>query len=38
MSKYGWKKLGDMPGYPMVGNVGAVKGWNSPAVSSCYRF
>ncbi|KAF2704031.1 Cerato-platanin-domain-containing protein [Pleomassaria siparia CBS 279.74] len=37
VTKYGWTTLGQIPGFPHVGNVGAVAGWNSPSCGSCHR-
>lgn len=37
LSQRGYKTLDDLPAYPHVGGVPAVKEWNSPSCGSCWK-
>ncbi|KAF4986201.1 hypothetical protein FDECE_16071 [Fusarium decemcellulare] len=37
ITRYGWKKQGDIPRFPYIGGVNIIEGWNSKNCGGCYR-
>ena len=34
---FGFKTFGDLPGFPNIGGIPAITGWNSPSCGTCWN-
>jgi hypothetical protein len=37
VTQYGWQKQSDIPNFPYIGGVPAIRGWNSSSCGTCWK-